>query len=43
MCYFYDGKVGIRPEEYSQAGTVYLGELSGGWSLNDIVRITNRI
>jgi hypothetical protein len=42
MCYFYDGKKGLRPEEYSTVGIAYVGEISSGWSLNDLVRITNK-
>jgi hypothetical protein len=42
MSYFYDGISGIRPEEYSSVGTADLGELEGGWSFNDIIRVMDK-
>ena len=38
MLYFYDGGVGIQPDEYTSVCTAQLGELEGGYSFNDIVR-----
>lgn len=42
MSYFYDGISGIRPEEYTSVGTAHLGELEGGWSFTDVVRVMDK-
>ena len=32
----------MRPEEYTSVGTADLGELEGGWSFSDIVRVMKK-
>lgn len=32
----------MRPEEYTSVGTADLGELEGGWSFSDIVRVMQK-